>query len=503
MTRMKSLFLRLSGLCIQGLLWWGSTVVMAQAPERPAGLLCSPERYALLPVLPGYSGEKYNEIPLRVDLKPFCPLPADQLEMGSCVGWAVGYGALTISRAIQANLMDLGQLMQRTHSAAFIYNQVKIQQADCRTGAYIEDALSLLRDQGDCLEKTFNYQEAPDCQLSPTEDARREASEYRIRDYAALFEQDITEKEKTAVVCKALAAKTPIIVGLEVSPSFWELMPGQRVWRPGPQEPSRGYHALVVVGYDNIEKQFELLNSFGSRWGNNGFVRIGYEDFAQRCKYAYVISLFEPDLARTQPQSAHSPAPPTYSLNGEFVFRRPVGYLTLADGSEAPFFEEVATRWDPAQQVYQLEAGTQQVGDVFQLLARQIPKGQYVYVFSEDPNGRVKLHFPKEREAGFVISAGAEIAIPSEHTVLQLSDPGWDHLCILYSMRSIENIHHRLQQLEHGRGDFMQRLQHSFGDVCIPHERIYTNPQSMAFKAMPDVGKGQFVAPLVLKVMAE
>lgn len=481
------------------LAWMPAPAILTAQPTSGSGLLCSAERYGALPVLPAYSGEKYNEIPLKVNLRPYCPPPADQGDMGSCVGWAVGYGALTASLAIRQNVTDAVQLSHMAHSAAFIYNQIKLTDQDCAAGAYIEDALQLLRDQGDCLEQTFNFEGAT-CRTTPPEEAFAEAGRYRVQDFAALFSLEAGEKEKVATVCKVLAARVPVVVGLEVTPGFWEVRAGQRLWSPDPAEPSRGYHALLVVGYDNVEKQFELMNSFGPGWGAGGFIRMSFADFARQCRYAYVMSLNDMDAALRPAE-----APPTEAgdvLRGEFVFRRPVGYLTLPDGSEAPFFEEVEARWQPDARYYEIAGGMQQVGDVFQLVARQIPRGHYVYVFSQSPDGRVQLHFPRRREASFVLSSGAEVAIPTEQTVLQLSAPGDDYLCILYSSRSIADIERRLSGLEADRGVFVNKLKQFFGDLLISPERTYCEAGRMAFRAAPE-GRDKHVAAIVLKVTAQ
>ncbi|NJO87239.1 MAG: hypothetical protein HC821_04405, partial [Lewinella sp.] len=68
------------------------------AQDFPTGLLNNSSRYDSLPVLPQYHpGEKADEVRISVDLRPYCPVAGNQGETGSCVGWAVGYGAMTIN----------------------------------------------------------------------------------------------------------------------------------------------------------------------------------------------------------------------------------------------------------------------------------------------------------------------------------------------------------------------------------------------------------------------
>lgn len=455
-------------------------------------------------MLPTYSGAKYNEVPLRTSLRKHCPVPGDQQQTGSCVGWAVGYGALTIMRAQQAGITDASQITEMAHSAAFIYNQIRLNAEDCTAGAYIEDALALLKSTGDCLEKSFNYKQQ-DCHTLPEKPHIQEAFRYRIQDYAAVFDLNEPPKNKVSKACKVLATKTPIIVGMSITPGFWEIKPGSQRWNPDENEPSNGYHAMVLVGYDNVEKEFELLNSFGASWGHNGFIRIPYDDFERLCRYAYVLA---PMDANATP-GTNTPtdfANTSTALSGEFVFRKPAGYLTTGDGDEVPFFEEVATQRKLSEGIYTTRQPWFEVGDVFQLVAREIPRGRYAYVFSQSPGGTVNLHFPRlaaaGKTAGFVLENTAEIVIPNEETVLQLPVPGADYLCILYSYAPIADVEQRLQDLQQSALDFPARVAQVFADVLIPAQQVRFSEYKMAFNALAKPDLMQIAVPLILKVEA-
>lgn len=469
-----------------------------------SGLAIDDHRYQEIGVLPTYSGVKYNEIPLRVDLRAYTPVAADQGDMGTCVGWAVGYGAFTIARAIQDNQTNTARITQQANSAAFIYNQIKPKEADCRSGVFIEDALVLLQQEGDCLEPTFNFQ-LTSCHTEPMPIAKQEAEQFRIKDFATLFALEEKSSRKIAKTCQVIATKTPIIVGMEVTESFRKILPGTRVWSPTPNEKSIGFHAMVLVGYDNVEKEFELMNSFGSSWGNQGFIKISYQDFARYCRYAYVLLLNEKSYPTDSNMEVTESK--TGSLEGEFVFRKPAGYVTRADGTKVPFFEEVETALIQDSWYYQPQNNTYFVGDVFQLVAREIPKGQYAYVFSFNPSEEVNLHFPKnsaaEKSANFVLSELAEIVIPSPNLVLQLSEPGIDHLCILYSSQKILDIEKRLAHLQNLGGPFENRFTATFQDILIPAGSQTFQPNRMAFKTKATSEQNGYAVPIILKIKAQ
>jgi Papain family cysteine protease len=501
---MKQLFI-IASFCLVSLQF------VAQVPAG-TGLLCTDDRYIQVPLLPTYTGVKFDEIPIKISLKKYAPVPGDQGALGTCVGWAAGYHALTMLRAIRTKQTDRSIITKKANSAAFVYNQIKISEADCQRGAYMEDALTLLKTKGDCLEESFNYGKA-DCLSKPIPKLLAEAAMYRIQDFAAVFEAEENGKEKVNKICKVLARKIPVVVGMGVTKSFLNIAPGAVRWNADAEEPVDSYHAMVVTGYDNVEKRFELLNSFGPGWGNGGFISISYSDFERLCRYAYVLLMEDGQTVDFVAAGTDSSTLPSVQaeennlLTGEFVFRRPTGYASTADGRELLLFEEVPALRNAETGIYAPVQPSFAVGDVFQLLARNIPRGRYVYVFSCDPNGKVDLHFPKTNRHGvtadFVLDRTAEIAIPTEETALQLPMPGEDYLCILYSHAKIANITDRIQLLKQGEGNFPDRLTKVFQDVLIPLVDVRYQADKMSFQAIAKPVKGAIATAVVLKVTAE
>ena len=46
---------------------------------------------------------------------------------------------------------------------------------------------------------------------------------------------------------------------------------------------------MVVIGYDDGLEAFEVLNSWGTHWGNNGFVWIKYKDFGWKISTTNIL----------------------------------------------------------------------------------------------------------------------------------------------------------------------------------------------------------------------
>ncbi len=467
--------------------------------QQPTGLLFSERKYREVPQMQ-VTGEKFNNLPLKVSLKKYCPVAGDQRSIGACVGWATGYGAMTILMAQKLGMSNKADITEKALSAAFVYNQVKVKSDNCADGAYLEDALDLLKSKGDCLEKNFNF-ERTDCKSLPVSKHFQEAQSFKIKDYAAVFELEEAGNSKIAKVCKILSKETPIVVGIGVTPSFWQIRPGTTTWNPENTEGVTGNHAMLLVGYDNIEKEFELMNSFGAAWGKNGFIKIKFEDFERLCKFAFLLMANDETAKTTANASEIAPKTTVPPLSGAFVFRKPAGYLTTSDGDEVPYFEEVTTFYDPATRIYRPVQGTFKVGDAFQLVARQIPRGRYAYVFSQSQSGQVNLHFPKDNIANFVIDKDAEIIIPNEETILQIPEVGDDHLCIVYANNAIPDFEQRFEKFKKSNGEFGQKVKIAFGDILTPPELVQFEANKMAFLATPPTMKS--AVALILKVTAK
>ena len=54
-------------------------------------------------------------------------------------------------------------------------------------------------------------------------------------------------------------------------------------------ESMQGGHAVTIVGYDDDKKEFKIQNSWGTRWGKNGYTTLKYDEFPEVCFEAWCI----------------------------------------------------------------------------------------------------------------------------------------------------------------------------------------------------------------------
>lgn len=112
------------------------------------------------------------------------------------------------------------------------------------------------------------------------------AQKYRIKNYLHLFWETTRERQRVFEVKKALMQGNPVLVELRAGPEFPGLLRTPN-WVP-PKTAEQSY-PLLVVGYDEEEQSFEVMSSWGSNWGLNGYMEITYKDFGNYAQNAYVL----------------------------------------------------------------------------------------------------------------------------------------------------------------------------------------------------------------------
>ncbi|MEY3323081.1 MAG: hypothetical protein RLZZ417_2664 [Bacteroidota bacterium] len=490
-------------------------VILAQ--EFPTGLEFEDDKYEVQPVISLQNGGK--SIPSSIDLSIYSPFPRHQGTIFSCVGWSVGYGALTIERAIQNGWTDRIKITNESSSALFLYNQIKI--GNCNRGARISDALSFLQEKGDCLAKYYD-KNLDDCEQPTTPELLKNAENFKISDYAALFEAEIDAKDKIDRIRKALAQNKPVIVGLRIKNNFYKLEDAG-FWHPDLGDTTyAGGHAMVVVGYDDNLSAFKIFNSWGPKWGKNGMIWIKYNEFAKYCKYAYIIY-----IGRNKPiisPSVTIKASPVVSSSNEKVIETSLNEVPLREISGnfnflrftgnfnsygEPIFEEASVLGD--KNVYTLTNRSWKVGDKFQLQVKPEFLNGYIYVLSVDPTSKIEVHWPKneiynekfkgEHQSGLSPFSGGIIKIPDAQSVLKLAHPGTDNLIILFSEKKIQPPF--LQYLKdnlslEANGNLFQSLIEILGQHQIPASEVHFDKESMKFKAI--TRNSGAIIPLILKI---
>jgi Papain family cysteine protease len=465
-------------------------IVLAQKPEQRfmLGLDFDDKQYNSTPMQSRFAGSKFRELPLVVSLKKWCPIPGDQGRISSCVGWSSCYGALTIMYAKRAGQTDKRKITDNAYSGLYVFNQVKKNDGYCNTGTFFPPVLEMLKKSGSCYHKDFNVS---DCSTQPSDNLKKEAAPFAIKDYESLFPTEETASVKILKTKQSLAEGKPVVIGLQLKYNFMDVKKDDPVWHPDKDMSSfAGGHALTVIGYDDGKEAFEILNSWGEKWGDNGYGWVKYDDYARYCKYAFQMFL-SADKATDKEKT---------SISGDFVFQ----YLLKGGGLN---FMAADIRYNKTGNYYETEKKDWKVGQLFQLMTKNTGKDQYIYVFSVDADNKVNEHFPRNttntKEFGFnetplVSITGAEIIIPTPESALSIGKAGTDWLVVLFSKIRIDNYEHLLEKLKGNVGeDVPTAVNHFFRKRLAEKDDVKYMPNKMSFEY---AGREDAVVPLILKV---
>ncbi|HMK02582.1 MAG TPA: C1 family peptidase [Ferruginibacter sp.] len=261
----------------------GSSVI--QNLFSQSGYSFSPEQFKKASVYEGLADDNTkNPLPESVSLLRFAPDRQNQGKQGSCVAWSSVYAARTIVEAAST-----GQSGNTTaYSPAFVYNQIGLE--GCQ-GAYIQNAMELMKSKGVVPYNDFPYTDQ-DCSRQPNDMLLNKAEENRMHGFTRLTDGESVDGINVRAVKEHLAKDAPVVIGMMVGGTFMQDMLGKDLWEPSNEDRSQmgfGGHAMCVIGYDDRKQAFQIMNSWGPEWGNNGIAWIRYADFIEFTREAYGI----------------------------------------------------------------------------------------------------------------------------------------------------------------------------------------------------------------------
>lgn len=432
------------------------------AQEFGFGVSLDSNLYANTPTAVNLMRGDYDNLPKQVSLKQYCPTPGNQGSTSTCAGWSSAYAGRTILDAIRYNWTG-ADVDKNAFSPSFIYNQIRTKKG-CNGGTSLVDALDALKNSG-CLKlNEFAF----DCDREVAANDKLNAANYRIIEYRDIVGIKVS---KIKFVKKALAEKHPVIVAFDCPPSF---MTAKEVLTPDSSEYKywgRG-HGIAVVGYDDGQfgGAFELQNSWGTKWGNGGYIWVKYSDFDRFCMWAF--ELIDKTIK----------GPDDFDLNGTMIFRED-------NGSEmkGKFNKEVFTmnKSYPAGTLFELRISNNEPA--------------YVYSFSSDLTNKTYKIFPfNQRMCAYLPYSQNNIAIPDEESYNMLDEvAGTSYYCFLYSKTKLD-IDEIITGVEKAPGTFKDKVESVLKDNMVNAADIeYSYDNKIIFKAK---SKGKSVVPVIVEI---
>ena len=218
-------------------------------------------------------------LPKNVDLREFCSIVEDQGMLGSCTANALTGNleyldkkGITENKQPRRRPSATCEVYYTDVSRLFIYYNERVLEGtvDYDSGASLRDGIKTLRKQGACWEKTWPYV-IEYFDKKPPKKCYVEAKKHCIESYHRI--------NSLPEMLTCLAEGYPFVFGFTVYESFQSQSVAKTgvANMPKKKEKALGGHAVLAVGYNQSQKRFIVRNSWGSKWGKDGYFTMPYE----------------------------------------------------------------------------------------------------------------------------------------------------------------------------------------------------------------------------------
>jgi len=215
-------------------------------------------------------------LPSRVSLRKYCKgLVKSQGRIGSC-------GSHAFATALEIMLRKDKPSWFIETSELFHYYVVRDKDfmgtLPRDSGQYLRDGARVLKKIGISPESLcpYDYRKFNE---KPGIFAYGFARWWKIKSYQKCYDIQSIKSE--------LAEGNPVVFGVGVTKSFLRNRNGEI--KEIQNDPYAGGHAMVFIGYDEDKQAFELINSWGTLWGKNGYAWMPYGWFQKRFLDAWTI----------------------------------------------------------------------------------------------------------------------------------------------------------------------------------------------------------------------
>ncbi len=243
----------------------------------------------------GGNGTVTSNLPDRVDLTAYLPPVGNQGNFGTCVAWATAYNCRTWLDAHKNGRITNQLTESEVYSPADIWKGISSSQKNkgCQ-GTAFQPAFNAMISRGVASWAQSPYfTSQSDCDCSSSQSETTDAAKHKIKAYREIDIHDIT------TVKRYLAEGHPVVLGASLGDNYMNAKGSSVIYSKGTtaQTGMHAYHAMMCVGYDNnrggSDGAFRIVNSWGTTWGDNGFVWIDAKymcsnDFAYTGLVAYL-----------------------------------------------------------------------------------------------------------------------------------------------------------------------------------------------------------------------
>ena len=207
---------------------------------------------------------------LSMSMRGMAPVQ-DQGATSSCVGHAIRTAIV-----IREKLAGVFPVVEPSRLALYFNARMQHGARWSDGGTYIRDAMKCLAKIGVCDETLHPF--APTLTRVVKQPPARAYIEGHGRSGGRYMRLSAVGDERVGEIRNALALGLPVVFGTNVDKAFQQHTGNGVLHRP--QGATLGGHAMCIVGDDTQRDAFTVQNSWGTGWGDGGFVALHYDWFA-------------------------------------------------------------------------------------------------------------------------------------------------------------------------------------------------------------------------------
>lgn len=246
-----------------------------------------------------------NNLPKAIDLSLKLPPAGNQNPRGTCWAFASTYALISyIYNRVKADnffLQKNGDPDYTKIKSPEIPVQLYFEgQVDCDQGALSKDLLlKTLKEYG-----SLNWSEIPysyKCNRPLTKLKKIEAKKNTLLDY----DVEVIRNTDMISMKRVLSMEQPLLISIAVDDNFSNIPDdvkgsGSPMWKEYGY--SQGGHAMTIVGYNDTLSAVKVLNSWGTKWGNKGYLWISYKILNNHARY-YCYPIIREKTSKTIPNN--------------------------------------------------------------------------------------------------------------------------------------------------------------------------------------------------------
>lgn len=445
-------------------------------PQYGLGLEFDDEGYENIPIKTrsfAFQGEVVE--PAVMSLKEYAPEIKNQGGHGTCVGWATAYYAQSIIMAREKGVTDKSAITDNAFSPLFLYVNAKSNDDPyCKEGIGIPSALSKMKETGSPLFKDFSVR----CATEIPDSVFQKAKSHRLKEYTKLFGLKERFGVRIRETKKALMNGNPVLMGMDISNAF---LSASVVYEP--DSISVGGHAMTIVGYDDDKYggSFEVINSWGPTWGNEGYMWIRYPDFAESVRYGFELVFeeipAEDIVVANKLEAGLELTEYGYPLEVRQKNNGGQGFQTTVYDEEGLGMADYETK-------KKFEKGTKY------RIKTSLSQPAYVYVFGADTKRPVNRLFPvNDSISAYVNAKDVYVMIPEKkpdgrqgRIELNTDDVNSDYTIAIVSLEELD-MQSIKEKVDAQQGPIIDRFYEALKDKLIARSDLELSETVMGFKA--------------------